>query len=72
MFDSRQRDYENMAAMVEYFEANVKEVKAFLIVLNGQQHRLDANLREMIDLFDKVFIRMWENTMIVMTRWPSD
>ena len=35
MFDSRQRDYENMAKMVDYFQENVKDVRAFLIVLNG-------------------------------------
>ena len=58
--------------MVDYFKMHVKDVRAFLIVLNGAQSRLDAHLREMIDLFSSVFDQMWENTLIVFTRWAAD
>ena len=58
-----------MASLVDYFAEHVGSIKALLIVLNGQQHRLDVHLKEMIDLFSKVFPDMWKNTLVVFTRW---
>ena len=72
MFDSRKQDYKNMTSLVNYFSEHVGSISALLIVLNGQLHRLDVHLKEMIDLFSKVFPNMWENTMVVFTRWGQD
>lgn len=73
MGDSQGGDSAHIAEMVDALKGKIKKLRAFLIVLNGQQPRLDSHLKAMLQLFTSIFSkRMWSNTMIVCTHWAYD
>jgi len=48
----------------------IKEVNAFLIVMNGNQTRFDIHLQAMIQLFKNIFSEaFFQNTAFVFTNW---
>ncbi|XP_075258497.1 uncharacterized protein LOC142350531 [Convolutriloba macropyga] len=48
-------------------------INLFVIVVNGQQPRLEGTLETMLHIFEQVFgDKFWQNALIVFTRLPMD
>ena len=71
--DSKNRDEKNFLEMVDKLKGNVKQVKAFVMTFNSAAPRIDNQIQEMLRYFEKTFKKkMWENTIVVCTRWGYD
>ena len=71
--DSKGRDSTHIAHMVDRLKGEIKRVKTFILVMNGQHPRLDDQLKAMLQLFNNVFSElMWRNTIRVCTHWGYD
>ena len=67
--DSKGRDSIHLAEMVMKLR-EIKEVNAFLIVVDGNQKRIDIHLQAMIQLFKNIFSEAFiNNTAFVFTNW---
>lgn len=73
MGDSKGGDSAHISEMVASLKGEIKVVTTFVIVMNGQQPRLDNALKGMLLLFNAMFgNQMWKNTIVVCTRWRCD
>jgi predicted GTPase len=70
--DSEHRDTLNLADIVKTLK-QLESVNAFILVFNGQNPRMDGQLRSMMMLFKEMFgEKFLENILLVFTRWPMD
>ena len=64
-------DIENTRQMINLIKS-VKSVKAFLLVINGQNMRWNEGTWSVLKLFDKMFPNFWDNAIFVINFWSSD
>ena len=70
--DPSGRDSLNIVDMVEVLK-DIKHVNAFIIVFNGQNPRIDLNLKSILQLFQKIFGKDFINNVIIQfSRWSFD
>jgi septin family protein len=71
--DTGNKDSENIVNMVRTLKEQVRVVHMFVIVLNGQNPRLDQAHKDMISIFGKCFgSDFMQNMVLVFTRWHND
>jgi hypothetical protein len=71
--DTGNNDSLNIVNMVRTLKEQVREVHTFVIVLNGQNPRLDQAHKDMISIFGKCFgSDFMQNMVLAFTRWHED
>ena len=69
--DSNGRDIDNAKQMITLIKS-VKSVKAFLVVLNGQNIRWNEGTLSVINLLNDMFPGFWKNAIFIVNFWSSD
>ena len=64
-------DSKETAALIKKLKKDFSHVNLFVIVLNGNEPRIDKSQKDMLDLFAAVFTeKFWEHVLIVFTKVP--
>ena len=64
-------DSKETAALIKKLKKDFSHVNLFVIVLNGNDPRIDKSQKDMLDLFAAVFTeKFWEHVLIVFTKVP--
>ena len=73
-FDDAAKDTDSeTATLIKKLKADVDHVNLFVIVLDGQNVRIDKSLQEMLQLFAAVFTeKFWDHVFIVFTKLSMD
>lgn len=67
--DDRGSEEEKVNQMVKYLREEVKFVNAIVLVINGQEPRLNVATKDMLKQIQTIFSeKFWSNTIIEMTR----
>ena len=70
MSDSAGRDAQNLRNTIHLLKSQVKQVTTFVLVVNAQQDRMSAALKNNINVFRGCFgSSMWANLCVVFTKW---
>jgi predicted GTPase len=69
--DPNNRDFENAKDMIALIKS-LKEVRVFLIVLNGSNIRWNEATWNIFSLFHSMFPSFWRNVIMVVNFWPMD
>ena len=68
--DSAGRDAQNLRSTVALLKNKVKQATAFILVVNAQQDRMSAALKNTIRVFRGCFgPSLWANLCVVFTKW---
>ena len=62
--DSEGRDYKHAIEMVNILKKDIKSVNVFLLLFNGQVHRFQSSLIQLLKLYESIFSRdMWKHSI---------